>query len=211
MAGMLHHENLMRGADALAKLGAARLTICGCGALGSNLADNLIRQGCLAFRVIDKDRIEEHNIGTQRFGKGEIGRFKAEALRDQLYEATGHEIEAFPKELTQNTAKKFLRDSDLVIDCFDNSASRSLVQAQCRAMRLPLLHAGLYENFGEVVWDEAYQVPRDVDGDVCDYPLARNIIMLTVAVASEAIVDFLASGRQRSFEITLRDLRIQER
>jgi tRNA A37 threonylcarbamoyladenosine dehydratase len=78
MAGKFHHEQLYRGTDALAKLAATRVTLCGAGALGSHLADNLVRQGLGPLRVIDRDRVEEHNVSTQLYGASEVGAWKVE-------------------------------------------------------------------------------------------------------------------------------------
>jgi molybdopterin/thiamine biosynthesis adenylyltransferase len=100
-------------------------------------------------------------------------------------------------------------DGGLVIDTFDNSASRRLVLGQCRALQLPCLHAGLYADFGEVIWDERYRVPGEVAGDVCDYPLARNLILLVVAVASEVIIRFALAGVRQDFSVTLRDFSVR--
>lgn len=36
--------------------------------------------------------------------------------------------------------------------------------------------------------ERSYRVPGDVAGDVCEYPLARNLISLAVALASELLV-----------------------
>ena len=47
------------------------------------------------------------------------------------------------------------KDAQLVIDTFDNSASRRLLQNHCRAHGLACLHAGLFADYGEVIWDEA--------------------------------------------------------
>jgi len=106
-------------------------------------------------------------------------------LRRSPGNATGVEIEAHRKDLTDRTAKSLLQDGGLVIDTFDNSASRRSVQQQCRALQLPCLHVGLFADYAEVMWDERYRVPQNVGVDVCDYPLARNLVLLAVAVASE--------------------------
>ena len=209
MADKFHHEAIYRGVDEIAKLGNHKLTICGVGALGSHLADNLARQGFRQIRVVDRDRIEEHNVGTQLYGESDIGGWKVDVLRQRLFRATGIEIEANRKELTDRTAKSLLEDGGLIIDTFDNSASRRLVQEQCRALHLPCLHIGLYADYGEVIWDQRYRVPQDVAGDVCDYPLARNLILLVVAVASEALVRYALSGAQSDFSITLRDFAVR--
>jgi molybdopterin/thiamine biosynthesis adenylyltransferase len=166
MADKFHHEAIYRGADQLAKLASQHLTICGAGALGSHLADNLARQGFRHLRVIDRDRVEEHNVSTQLYGESDVGAWKVEVLRQRLFRATGIEIEAHRKELIDRTARTLLQDGGLVIDAFDNSASRRLVQEHCRALNLPCLHVGLYADYSEVIWDERYRVPQDVGGDV---------------------------------------------
>src|SRR5258708_28576957 len=93
MAGKFHHEALYRGDDLLTKLSALRITLCGAGAIGSNLADNLVRQGLTRLRAIDHDRVEEHNVSTQLYGEADVGLWKVEALRNHLFSAAGVEID----------------------------------------------------------------------------------------------------------------------
>src|SRR6516225_4726985 len=123
MADKFHHEAIYRGADNLAKLANVHVTLCGAGALGSQLADNLSRQGFRHLRVIDCDRIEEHNVSTQLYGESEVGAWKVEVLRQRLFRATGIEIDAVRKELGERNARSLLQDAGLVIDTLDNSAS----------------------------------------------------------------------------------------
>ena len=209
MAGKFHHESIYRGPELLAKLSALRVTLCGVGAVGSNLADNLVRQGVSHVRAIDKDRVEEHNVSTQAYGEADVGAWKVEALRNRLFRVAGVEIEAVRKELTAQNARQLLGGCDLVIDAFDNSASRALVQQTVRASGAACLHVGLHADYAEVVWDEAYRVPQDVAGDVCDYALARNLVLLAVVVASEAIVRFAATGERANRSATLTDLAVR--
>src|SRR5687767_3905695 len=209
MAGKLHHEELYRGDEAIAKLAALRITLCGGGALGSNLADNLVRQGVKHLRVIDHDRIEEHNVGTQLYGESEVGVWKVEALRNRLFRATGVEIEAARKEMTAQNAQALLKGARVVVDTFDNAAARGLVQQAVRALGVPCLHVGLFEDYCEVLWDEGYRVPRDVAGDVCEYPLARNGVLLAVAIASETLMAFCLEGRRVQWSATLKDFAVK--
>jgi molybdopterin/thiamine biosynthesis adenylyltransferase len=210
MSGKFHHENIYRGADVAQTLAETRITLCGAGALGSNLADTLARQGFSKLRVIDRDRVEEHNIGTQTYAEADVGAWKVDVLRTQLFRAVGIEIETHSKELSERTASKFLKDSALVVDLFDNSASRALVQAHCRATQIPCLHVGLFADYGEVIWDAQYRVPSDGGQDVCDYPLARNLVLLTVAVAAESVLRYCTAAEQRNHSITLRDFAVRE-
>src|SRR5262245_25714572 len=209
MADRLVHEQAYRGAGALARLAATRVTLCGAGALGSHLADNLARQGFGPLKVIDRDRVEAHNVGTQLYGESEVGAWKVEALRGRLFRAAGVEVEAVAKELTERNARSLLKGSGVVVDTVDNSASRRLVQETCRALGLPCLHAGLSADYCEVVWDAQYRVPNDAAGDVCDYPLARNLVLLAVALASEALVRFVLDGTRASWSATLGDFAVR--
>ena len=209
MVDKFHHEAIYRGAGEIAKLAERRLTLCGAGALGSNLADNLARQGFRDLRVVDRDRVEEHNVGTQLYGESDVGAWKVEVLKQRLFRASGIEIETHRKELTDRTAKSLLHDGGVVIDTFDNSASRRLVQEHCRNLQLPCLHVGLYADYAEVIWDERYRVPQDVGGDVCDYPLARNLVLMAVAAASEVLIRDVLTGLRQDFSVTLRDFSIR--
>ncbi len=44
--------------------------------------------------------------------------------------------------------------------------------------------------------------------DVCDYPMARNLIQFAVALASEAIARFVITKRKEDYSFTLNDLKI---
>src|SRR4051794_27996413 len=47
------------------KIMASRVTICGCGALGTVLANHLARAGVGHVRIVDRDFIETHNLQRQ--------------------------------------------------------------------------------------------------------------------------------------------------
>ena len=203
------HEQLYRGAEALARIAKTRITLCGAGALGSNLADTLARQGAASLRAIDHDRVEEHNVNTQLYTQADVGAWKVDALRKQLFRATAIEIEAVRKELNEANARALLKESELIIDCFDNSAARTLVQKFARLQNVPTLHVGLNTDYCEVIWDEQYRVPEDLGGDVCEYPLARNIVMLAVVISAESVLRFVQSRERVSRCATLGDMAVR--
>lgn len=203
------HEQLYRTDAVMTKLKAFPVTICGAGALGANLTENLVRAGFSNLKVIDRDRIEERNLSTQPYYRSDVGAFKAKILANNLYRAIGTRVEAETKELTATNTAQLLSGSSLIVDVFDNSTSRQIVKDYADRAGIPCLHVGVAADYAEVIWNEFYRVPSDVNDDVCDYPLARNLVMLTVAVACEAIVAFVVTGEQRHFTITLKDLSIQ--
>lgn len=60
------------------------VAICGMGTVGSNSAYQLARLGTKVFHLIDFDKVEAHNLPSQQFFLTDIGRYKAEAARDQI-------------------------------------------------------------------------------------------------------------------------------
>ena len=205
----LIHEALYRGDEAMARLAAARIVLCGAGALGSHLAEHLLRQGVRQLTVIDFDRVEQHNLGTQSYEEGDIGAFKVDSLRSRCYRATGVEIAVVSQPLTERNAPKLVRNGDLVLDTFDTSASRRLVTETCATLQRPCLHLGMHTDYGEIHWNEGYRVPGDVVApDVCAYPLARNLALLVVAIGAEVALRFLLSNQRENYSVTLRDLTI---
>lgn len=206
---VFYHEQLYRSAELMARLREMRVTVCGAGALGANIVESLARTGYASLSVIDRDRIEERNLSTQPFYYGDVGAFKARILSHALYRAVRVEVLACSEELTEANASKLLDGSALVVDAFDNSASRQLVKDYCRRTSLPCLHAGLAGDYSEVIWNEIYRVPLATQDDVCDYPLARNLVMLTVAIVCEVITTYAATSERQSYTATLRDFAVR--
>ena len=153
--------------------------------------------------------MEERNLSTQPYYRADIGARKAQVMAGVLYRALGVEVDARADELTPQNARALLAASDLVVDTFDNSVARRAVQEHCAGARVACLHAGLAGDYAEVIWDESYRVPSPAQDDVCDYPLARNLVMLAVAVACETVVAYVATGARPSYTLTLRDLAVR--
>src|ERR1700754_3578154 len=124
MASKFLNEEIYRGAESVAKLAVPQVTMCGAGGRGAHLAENLARQGFRKLRVIDRDRVEEHNVSTQIYGAADVGAWKAEVVRNRLFRAVEIEVEAITKELSDRNARSLLKESDIVVDTFDNSTSR---------------------------------------------------------------------------------------
>ena len=207
------HEQEYRTEELLKKMADVRIMFAGCGAIGSNLIDNMARQGFQKLSTIDKDRVEDRNKGTQIWDRLDVGGLKTEKMRVKIYNSTGTILNSVPKELNENNIGKILKkpNFEIVVDSFDESKSRGLLYNYCKENQLNCLHVGLFKDYAEVIWNDFYTVPGEPKGlDVCEYPLARNIILLSVAVASETIIKYLNNGTKKNYFITLKDLRINE-
>lgn len=69
-----------------------RVHIVGCGSVGSALAENIARLGVKKFDLWDFDIVEPHNIVNQQFTRLDIGKTKAEAVKEMI-EAINDEAE----------------------------------------------------------------------------------------------------------------------
>lgn len=66
--------------------------IIGCGAIGSTVAENLIRLGIINIHLYDFDKVSPHNLTNQMFREEDIGDFKTRALFDILTDINpGHQ------------------------------------------------------------------------------------------------------------------------
>lgn len=203
------HEQLYRSATVMSLIKNFPVTVCGAGALGANITESLARSGFCQLKVIDRDRIEERNLSTQPYYRSDIGAFKAKILANNLYRALGVSIDAHSKELTPANADRLLAVSATVIDTFDNSVGRQAVKDYCASASLPCVHVGLAADYSEIIWNQHYRVPSAANDDVCDYPLARNLVILTVAVACEVMVTFAATKEQQNLTCTIRDFAVK--
>ena len=186
------------------------ITICGAGALGGNLAENLARQGFKTLRLIDYDKVEERNLATQPYYKEDIGHLKIKVLAERLYRSSGAAVEVHRVKLDGSNATILLRGSGLVVDCFDNPPSREIVKNICSLFKIPCLHMGMAENYAEIVWSERYIIPKQTGSNPCDNPQARDTILIAVATATcGTIIPFFKGGERNSYTITMKDFRIQ--
>jgi hypothetical protein len=191
-----------------------KITVCGAGAIGSNLVYHLAKQGYKKIKAIDRDRVELHNVPTQLWSTRDVGAVKVKALQNIIHRDVGILIEVLQKEVTAANAKSLLKGSDLVVDAFDNWTSRIAVGKACETLTIPCVHAGMSnDGFAEVKWNESYKYgsperegqPQTIP---CDVALSRSLIMLTVCVTAELIALFIKDGRKLNKEITLGDLKI---
>lgn len=138
-----------------------RVTIIGCGAIGSFVAQAMVRLGAGtgklgALKLIDPQLFAPENLGRHVLGYPALLRPKAEALRDELFRQFPHsKIEFWVGSAFDDPA---LFGAELIIDATGEEAvSESLNGLNlARHMRLPILYVWIRGN-GEAVqalWSE---------------------------------------------------------
>jgi hypothetical protein len=159
------------------------------------------------FRFVDFDRVESKNLLAQFFVKPSIGKHKAEALKLQWFNFWGIKAEASPVRVTEQNTQTLLGEADLIVDCFDNFASRQLLSDFAQKHDKALVHAAIAGDgtFGVVRWEGRFSADReDVAGQAtCEGGEHLPMIGLLGAALARAIQDFLTSGTQRDFNVAL--------
>lgn len=79
-----------------------RINVVGCGATGSWVALSLAKLGIENVYLYDFDKVEMHNLPNQAFGLMDIGKNKAESIKNTIKQLTGLEYESFDKKITRN-------------------------------------------------------------------------------------------------------------
>jgi adenylyltransferase/sulfurtransferase len=119
------------GAEGQAKLLASHIAIIGCGALGSVLAETLVRAGVGRINLVDRDFIELSNLQRQfLFDEADIAQNlpKAEAAARKLRKMNSEvEITPFIADANHESIEIFTDGVDLILDGTDNLHTRYLI------------------------------------------------------------------------------------
>ncbi|MCL4513348.1 MAG: ThiF family adenylyltransferase [Candidatus Eremiobacteraeota bacterium] len=186
-----------------------KILICGAGTLGGNLAENLGRTGFKKLIVIDQDIVEEKNLVNQPYFRFDVGQPKVKALSRNLFQASGTEAAGVHQTLTEGNGEKWIQSADLVIDAFDRHAARKAVKSLCEKLNIPCLHLGISPyQYGEVIWNEFYSVPPDLEEDPCEQTFSRSLALLAAAVSTEIIKRYFQQEEKESRTITLKDFAV---
>lgn len=105
-----------------------KIGIAGVGGIGSNIAVNLVRSGIAWLRIIDCDRVEPSNLNRQFYFHDQIGRFKVEALAENLRRIQPQlHIEAICTRIDRFNCRSLLDHCDLIVEGFDQPADKKML------------------------------------------------------------------------------------
>jgi len=116
------------GADLHKRFSSATVAVCGLGGLGSNIAVALARAGIGKLLLIDFDRVDLTNLHRQQYKADQIGRYKTDALAENLSEIAPYtEIRAVTEKITEGNIANLLKDADIVCEALDNAESKAML------------------------------------------------------------------------------------
>lgn len=116
------------GAKLQKAFSSATVAICGLGGLGSNIAIALARAGIGKLVLIDFDRVDITNLHRQQYKANQIGRYKTEALAENLLEIAPYmEITTVTERITEENVCSLLKDADVVCEAFDQAEAKAVL------------------------------------------------------------------------------------
>ena len=134
------------GEEGQRRLAASRALICGCGALGSLLANTLVRSGVGKVRLVDRDFVELSNLHRQTlFDEADVaaGLPKAVAAAEKLRTINSSvEIEPVVAHVGPENVESLCAGVDVILDGTDNFETRYLLNDAAVHLNLPWVYGG---------------------------------------------------------------------
>ncbi len=134
------------------KLLASRVTLCGCGALGTVLANVLVRAGVGFIRIVDRDFVEPSNLQRQvLFDESDVeGNLpKSEAAAIKLRQINSSVVvEPVVADIDRTNIEDLCRDSDMILDGSDNFEVRYLINDVAIKLGKPWVYGGAVGSTG---------------------------------------------------------------
>lgn len=125
---MLAALEMRQGTEAVRKLQAATVAVCGLGGLGSNIAISLARAGVGKLVLVDFDCVDVTNLHRQQYKACQVGLPKPEALLENLKEIAPYtEYETHFEKVTAENVATLLANADVVCEAFDNAEAKAML------------------------------------------------------------------------------------
>lgn len=134
------------------RLQTSRVCLIGCGALGTHIADTLVRAGIGYLRIVDRDIPVQSNLQRQSlFDEQDVvdGIPKVIAASRRL-NAVNSEVTVEPHVLDVNSTniEPLIADVDFVVDGSDNFEIRYLINDVCVKLNKPWVYGGVIGSYG---------------------------------------------------------------
>ena len=151
------------GREGQQKLLNSRVTIIGCGALGSAQAEALARAGVGKLRIVDRDFVEFSNLQrqtmfTERDATERLP--KAIACANRIGEIN-RDIAVEPEvaDVNHSNIERLILDVDVVIDGTDNFATRYLINDACVKHEVNWIYGAAVGSYGVTMTIRPHDTP----------------------------------------------------
>ncbi|MFX1489768.1 MAG: ThiF family adenylyltransferase [Promethearchaeota archaeon] len=156
------------------KLLQSKISIIGCGGLGSPVAYYLTAAGIGNIKLIDFDVVDLSNLHRQILHfSSDLNKKKTQSAYEKLHKLNPDvNIELINTILLPENIIDILRDSDFVIDGSDNIPTKMLINDACIHLNIPFTIAGVVRFNGQIITvnpKEKTACYRCVFGDITEH------------------------------------------
>ena len=114
------------------KLSESRVAVAGLGGLGSNTAVFLARAGIGHLHLIDFDKVDITNLNRQHYFISHLGRYKTEALKEQLLQINPWlDIETSCEVVREENVLRLFQNEDIICEAFDRPENKAMLVNSC--------------------------------------------------------------------------------
>lgn len=210
------------GTAGQARIRSATVVVMGVGALGSVIAEQLVRAGVGRLRLVDRDVVEPSNLQRQTLyteadAAAGLPKAIAAAARLRAIDSTVT-VEPHVAEITAANVAGFVAGADVVLDGGDTFALRHLVNEACCQARIPWVYAacvGAYALCLPIVPGTTPclrclqdELPEPGDGPTCDTTgiIAPAVHLAAAWAVAEALKLLVGDSAARRGELWACDL-----
>jgi adenylyltransferase/sulfurtransferase len=133
----------------------SKVLVVGCGALGTVIANNLVRAGVGYVKIVDRDYVELSNLQRQMlFDESDIQNNipKAIAAQEKLKKINSEIIiDCEVVDMNPTNAIRLCKDMDLILDGTDNFSTRFLINDVSIKLNIPWIYGGAIGSTGMVL------------------------------------------------------------
>lgn len=140
------------GIEGQTRIGSATALIIGMGGLGCPAAQYLASAGIGQLIIVDHDTVDTTNLQRQVLHTSErVGMLKVNSAKQAIY-AINPEVKvlAIPSQASAGELLGWAAQSDVVLDCCDNFATRHAINHACVRLRKPLVSGAAVKFDGQL-------------------------------------------------------------
>lgn len=184
-----------------ARLRECTVAIVGCGGLGSNVAEMLVRSGIGRLTLMDFDVVDECNLNRQFFFRDQIGVPKVVALAENLRRIRSDvRLDLVAERVTEANIIELVGGACAIVEAVDGADTKAMILNTCLSglPDVPLVTASGLAGYGStnaIVTErmaENLYVVGDLASDIRDgHPLFASRVMAAAAAQAHAVVRVL--------------------
>lgn len=189
------------GKEGQHRLNNSKVLIVGAGALGTGIAETLVRSGIGHITIADRDYVEWSNLQRQQLyiEQDAIQRMpKAMAAKKRLSDINSNvEVVGKVMDVRVDELEELVQNADLIMDATDNFDTRLLINDMSQKYRIPWIYGGCVGSYGITYTFLPGETPClncllgevPLGGDTCDTSgiIPQAVQMVTANQTAEAM------------------------